>query len=234
VLMISPLHIEQAAKLIDVDHAHFFPNTCVPPATLPTARDRASDGVCQVVYVGRLSRLKGTYDLIAAIARLLRSSDDFRFVLIGVGATPQDDERVTRLIAEQQLGDHVVLAGPMFGEEKWRTLAESQIMVFPSLAELFPVTLVEGLAAGLPIVTTSVDYLPRLIVHGENGLIVPPSAPNDLAEALLVLGGNAETRQRMSRANRLKFEREFALDVVAGQLRRIYESVLDRAPAAKV
>jgi len=178
------------------------------------------------VYIGRLSRLKGTYDAIEAIALLVLKSRDFRLVLIGVGATDRDDEEVARLIAERGLGDHVVLTGRVSDEEKWRTLSESQMMVFPSLGEQFGVTLLEGLAAGLPIVTTSVDYLPRLIIDGENGLIVPPIAPAELAEALLALWSKPETRRRMSGNNRNKFETEFGLDVVAGRLRRIYENLL--------
>jgi glycosyltransferase involved in cell wall biosynthesis len=228
--MTTPLHIEQASAVVDVSRAHVFPNTCVPPGVAPRDRpieDRAPAGRCQAVYVGRLSHLKGTYDLIAAIALLLRSSVDFTFVLIGVGQTAEDDERVARLVAEHQFGDRVVLAGRVSDEEKWRILAESQVMVFPSLGELFPVTLVEGLAAGLPIVTTSVDYLPRLIVHAENGLVVPPGSPHDLANALLALSRDPEMRQRMSRANRLKFEKEFALDVVAGKLREVYQGILE-------
>ena len=226
ILMSTPLHIEKAAQMIDVSCAQYLPTTCAPPAALPVKYMDQNDGKCQIVYVGRLSRLKGTYDLIAAIARLLKTSREFRFVLIGVGATDRDDEEVARLIAERGLGDHVVLAGRVSDEEKWRTLSESQIMVFPSLGEQFGVTLLEGLAAGLPIVTTSVDYLPRLITDCENGLIVPPGAPAELAEALIALWSKPETRRRMSRNNRNKFETEFGLDVIAGRLRRIYENLL--------
>lgn len=228
VLMSSPLHIEQAAKLIDITRAHEFPNTCVPPE-MPPAHRLPREGECQVVYVGRLSHLKGTYDLIEAIRLIVQSSYRFKFLLIGVGATAEDEERLKRLIAEYRISEAVVLAGRVTDEEKWRILWQSHIMVFPTLGELFPVTLIEGLAAGLPIITTSVDYLPRLIVHGENGLIVPPAAPTELAAALQLLGRDADAQRRMSSANRLKFEREFALDIVAGKLRDIYESLLPQS-----
>ena len=171
--------------------------------------------------------MKGTYDLLSAIRLLSRCSPPLRFVLIGVGATMEDDENVSGFVRENGLDSCVVLAGRVSEDEKWRFLCESDVMVFPTLGEMFPVTLVEGLAAGLPVVTTAVDYLPRLIVDGENGLIVRPGSPSELAEALLALGIDGERRRRMSAANLQKYETEFALDVVARRLREIYEELLE-------
>lgn len=229
VLMSTPLHTEQAARLIRVDRVYYIPNTCVPPENLHRRCTQDEEAMCQVVYVGRLSQLKGTYDLIAGIELLKTAPIPFRFVLTGVGATVEDDQRIADLISQRGLSERIVLTGRVSEDKKWEILNQSHIMVFPSLSEQFPVALIEGMAAGLPIVTTSVDYLPRLIVHGENGLTVPASSPENLAKAILELGLNPETRKRMSKANYLKFQREFALNVVTDKLRRVYKSVLSNA-----
>lgn len=232
ILMGTPLHVELASRYIDVSRAQYVPTTCVTPLdAAPSARvgDR-----CRVTYVGRLSRLKGTYDLIEAIALLSQRAHDFHFVLVGVGATEHDDQEIRALIESRAIGEYVTLAGRVSDEEKWRILSDSDLMVFPSHGEQFGVTVLEGFAAGLPVITTRVDYLPRLVLDGENGLVVSPGRPDELAAALLRLGSDKQLRARIGRTNRLKFEREFALEVVAQNLRRIYEAVLKPKAEAEV
>jgi glycosyltransferase involved in cell wall biosynthesis len=226
-LMSTPLHIEQAAQLIPVDKAHYFPNTCIPPKNRQNNRSQNGE-VVQVVYIGRLSYPKGTYDLIEAIKILKETSMPFRFVLVGIGETPEDEKRITGFIAKHELGNYTTLTGRVSEKQKWEILLQSNMMVFPSHAELLPVTLIEGLAAGLPIITTSVDYLPRLIVDGKNGLVVPPRSPEILSKAILKLGQDREAMKNMGEENFRKFQDEFAIDVIAGKLHRIYDNLLSR------
>jgi glycosyltransferase involved in cell wall biosynthesis len=225
-LMCTPLHIEQAERLIPIDRAHYLPNTCVPPENWCGTPNEEKASICQVVCIGRLSKEKGTYDLLNAIKMLSAGTTAFRFVLIGVGATSRDEVQVAQSVLEGGLERCTVLAGRVTETQKWETLKESHIMVHPTHGELLPVTLIEGLAAALPVITTSVDYLPGMIVNGENGLIVPPRSPERLAEAILELGLRPDIRERMREVNLRKFRGEFAQNVVSGKLRRIYEDML--------
>lgn len=225
VLMPTPVHVQQAVGLVHTESVHCLPNTCNPPIDLACC-DASRQEVVTAVYVGRLSDLKGTYHLLEAIDALKTNDVPLRFVLVGIGATADDDRRVSEYIATRGLSGVVTLAGQVSNDKIWPLLSSAQLLVFPSLTEMFPVALVEGLAAGLPIITTDVDYLPRLVVHDENGLIVPPASPKALAAAIRQLAASPEVRTRMSRANRAKFEAEFSIGMVSGRLRSIYDRIL--------
>ena len=226
-LMSTPLHLDQAANLIPVEDVCLFPNTCDPGlGEVGQARTLDSSKPCLAIYIGRLSRLKGTYDLLAAASRLAGQGDLVRFEIAGQGATLDDDRRVRDLIEAQGISGTVAVLGRISAEDKVNLLRRATILVYPTLGESFPVTLIEGMAAGLPIITTSVDYLPRLVMHGENGLIVPPGEPEKLADAILELARDPDRRRQIGLANYQKYRREFSVDVVAGMLRQIYEQVL--------
>lgn len=226
-LMPTPLHIKQAANLIPVEDVCCLPNTC-DPSLEEVGRARSSDlsEPCLAMYIGRLSRLKGTYDLLVAAGRLAKQGDLIRFEIAGQGATIWDDRQVMDLIEAQGIRRTLTVLGRVTDRDKVNLFSRASILVYPTLGESLPVTLIEGMAAGLPIITTSVDYLPRLVVHRENGLIVPPGEPDKLADAILELARDPDRRRQIGLANYQKYRREFSVDVVAGMLRQIYEQVL--------
>ncbi len=235
-LMSTPLHIELAADLIDVEDVYCFPNTCDPRlGELGNARFLDLSKPCLVVYIGRFSQLKGTYDLLAAASQLSEHRHVIRFELAGQGATVDDDRRVMRLIEAQALNDSLSVLGRISNDDKINLFRRAQILVYPSLSEALPVTLIEGMASGLPIITTSVNYLPQLVRHGENGLIVPPGNPEELAKAILALANDPYRRWQMGSANYKKYLKEFALDILAAKLCSIYNLVLrdDSLPCTK-
>ena len=226
-LMITPLHIEQVADLISIEDVYYFPNTCDPSlGEVGQTRSLNLSKPCLAMYIGRLSRLKGTYDLLAAAGLLLGQRSLIRFELAGQGTTFDDEHQVMDLIEAQGISDTLALLGMTSGNHKVNLFRRADILVYPTLSEALPVALIEGMAAGLPIITTSVDYLPRLVMHGENGLIVPPGEPEKLADAILELARDPDRRRQIGLANYQKYRREFSVDVVAGMLRQIYEQVL--------
>jgi glycosyltransferase involved in cell wall biosynthesis len=81
-------------------------------------------------------------------------------------------------------------------------LARASVLVLPSLMEGISLTLLEAMAQGLPVVATHVVGNPEVVVEGQNGLLVPPAAPVDLARALLRLGRDPEVGRRMGLAGR--------------------------------
>lgn len=227
ILMSTPLHMELAADLICMDRVCCFPNTCDPRlGEVGRGRSLNLSESCLAAYIGRFSQLKGTYDLLAAASQLLEHRHVVRFEIAGQGATVDDDYRVMGLIEAQGINDTLSVLGRVSNDDKIDLFRRAHILVYPTLGESFPVTLIEGMASGLPIITTSVDYLPQLVRHGENGLIVPPGNPEELARAILDLAHDPYRRWQMGSANHEKYLKEFALEILAGKLRRIYNRIL--------
>jgi glycosyltransferase involved in cell wall biosynthesis len=147
---------------------------------------------------------------MAAVARL---QDNPPIRLRFVGPIVESYRAELQAAAERLgLGEVVSFAGPIpFGRRLWYEYAQASIYVQPSLSEGTPKTLIEAMAAGLPIVATSVGGIPELVLHEWNGLLVPPSNPAAMAHALERLLRDSKLRELMGSHSRLR-AREFTLD----------------------
>jgi glycosyltransferase involved in cell wall biosynthesis len=146
-----------------------------------------------VVFAGRLVSGKGLETLIDAVSGL-----DARVVVLGRG--PLGDALAERVRRERL--SNVVMRGRLEGEEYVRELSTAAVVVVPSVAaEAFGLTACEALAAGVPIVATTVGGLPDLVGDNERGLLVPPGNGAALRQAIELFGDD-ERRRRMAAAAR--------------------------------
>jgi glycosyltransferase involved in cell wall biosynthesis len=142
--------------------------------------------------VGRLSSEKGYSYLLQAIAKLVPEYPRIRLLLVGEGRLRADLER---MISEMSLSERVLIANYL--DEASRVSARVQIYVCSSLSEGLPITLLEAMRAGTPIVATAVGGIPALLNDGEGGVLVEPGNPDALAEGIRrVLSDRASATRR--------------------------------------
>ena len=111
-------------------------------------------------------------------------------------------EQLARQIASESLGDCVELAG--FRSDVTRALLDADIFALPSHDEGMPISLLEAVAAGVPVIATAVGDVPKLIRHGDTGLIVAAGDPPGLARAILQVAADRDAAMaRAERARRL-------------------------------
>ena len=175
-----------------------------------------------LLFVGRLVREKGIFELMDAIS-IVRRRRACRLVIAGAG--PAEGE-VRRRMALMGLDDDVDLRGYVAGDELDRTYRDADIFVLPSYREGFPLVVMEAMDVGLPVVTTPLRGCADHLAPNVNALFAPPRDAEALAEALLRLMGDGALRERMSAANRAKVL-EFAPDVVLPRYLAILRSVVD-------
>lgn len=172
-----------------------------------------------VLFLGDFTRRKGVRDLLAAAPAVLQQRPAARFVVAG-GPPPSD-------VADQanRLGDAVHFPGFVRGADKLGWLQEVSLLVLPSYAEGLPVAVLEGMAAGLPIVTTPVGSVPDIFRDGVNGLLVPPGDVAGLAAAILRLLDDPAAGQAMGQHNRQQALAQFDLPHYAHRLLQVYREV---------
>jgi glycosyltransferase involved in cell wall biosynthesis len=169
----------------------------------PTARGSGAER-CRLVTVGRLQAPKDTLTLVRALAELPRGACEA--VIVGGGPDrPAVESEARRLDLESV----VHLAGER--NDVPELLAASDVFVLSSRSEGLPLSILEAMAAGLPVVATNVGGVPELVVEGETGFLVPPGDPQALAGALERLLGDSTLRRRLGAAGRLRAERSFDL-----------------------
>jgi glycosyltransferase involved in cell wall biosynthesis len=192
------------------------------PSVFAVATERRSDREdrVQLLYFGRISPEKGLHDLITAFNRAARDLPSLRLVIVGKEAIPEADMLLnlepqetydllrpfwrpgyldaSRRRLSPDLADRVVFEPWLDHDGLATRLAESAAVVVPSVGpEAFPMPAVEALGAGVPVIGTRVGGLPELVRDRDNGLLVDPSAPEQLADALHSFASDAALRTRL-------------------------------------
>lgn len=175
-----------------------------------------------VMTVASLTPHKGHTHLLAAAAVVLAERPETRFLLVGGGP----------LLAElkgqcQRLGiaEQVRFAG--IRSDARALLGLASCFALPSSErEGLGIAILEAMAAGLAAVGTRVGGIVEVIEEGESGFLVPPCAPEPLAEAILALLGDQERRQRMGQRGRAIFDQRFQTATMIAEVTRLYEKAL--------
>jgi glycosyltransferase involved in cell wall biosynthesis len=183
----------------------------------------------RIVCVARFVPRKRQEVLVEALAVLRDEGLDFRCELIGYGPTL---EGVRDLVAARGLTDRVAFAGRISQPETAARLADAHLFVLPSLWEGMPGSVIEAMAAGLPVVGTDVNGTNEVVVDGVTGLLAPPDDAPALAAALGRLLGDEGLRREMGRAGRSRAEAEYALARMVASKVALYREVAGLAPDA--
>ncbi len=158
----------------------------------------------RIVSIGRLAAPKDPIALVRALAELPPGT--FTAVLVGDGPLRAAVEREA---GTHGLGGVITLTGAR--DDVGAVLAGADVLVLASRSEGAPLSILEGMAAGLPVVASDVGGVAELVADGETGLLVPPGDPTALAAALQRLVADAPLRRRLGAAGRRRVEERFEL-----------------------
>lgn len=156
--------------------------------------------------VGTLVPHKGHRHLIAALPRILAAQPAARVILFGDG--PLEAE-LRRDCWERGVQTQVIFAG--FRSDVARFLPAMDVYAHPSVEEGLGTTILDAMAARLPVVATRAGGIPEVVRHGETGWLVPPGAPIELAGPIISLLENPRQRAAFGEAGRARVEAEFTI-----------------------
>lgn len=195
----------------------------VPAEAAPLAQQQ------RLLFLGRMNRGKGIYDLLDVVAGLRARHPALRLTCAGDGEAEQVGARAREL----GIGDAVEIPGWVSAQERDALIATSTILVLPSYFEGLPMSVLEAMAAGMPAVATPVGGIPDLIEDGVDGYMVMPGDHQALARVLDRLLADPALQQQVGAAARRKIEEGFSADVVVPRLEKLYAE-LQVAPASNL
>jgi len=188
--------------------------------TLPNNREESG----RLLFAGTIDERKDVIGLLQAIDLVRRRVVGVRLRIAGRSTQPQYLEHVRRLVATLDLGEHVSLLGLLESEAMLEEYARCAAVVLASHQETAPMAVTEAMAAGKPVVATSVGGVPDLVEDGGSGLLVEAGDPTALADALVRLLDDHELRSRMGARGRVLAQR-FRVDRIAAQYRELFYDV---------
>ncbi|MHB9053015.1 MAG: glycosyltransferase family 4 protein [Thermoleophilia bacterium] len=191
------------------------------PGSVPAAELRGSLGFEDphrvAVYVGRLAFHKGAPDFMEAAEIVARELPQARFLIVGDG--PLEAE-LRRRASAGPLAGKAVFTG--MREDAVDLVEAADLFVLPSLSEGLPLTLLEAAMSGTAMLATSVGGIPEIVKPGETGVLTPPRNPVLLAREMANLLADDPGRERMGRAARRLWEREFTVAAMTDRMENVY------------
>ena len=162
-----------------------------------------------VLFLGRLGKRKGVYDLLQVIVKLDKKIDsDIKFALCGDGEIEEVKVKVKELGIEHRIS----YVGWIDGEQKATFLSDTIINVLPSYNEGLPMTILETMAYGIPNISTSIASIPEVLMDGSNGFLIIPGDVEALEKKLEKLLNDNELRYKFSEESWKLINDKFALE----------------------
>jgi glycosyltransferase involved in cell wall biosynthesis len=180
-----------------------------------------SPAAAVAILVARLDPIKDHGTALAVAARLRQTRPDFKLLIVGDGPLRADLEARVKAM---ELGDTVQMLG--LRTDVPRLLAAADLFLLTSLSEGIPVTLIEAMGAGLPVVATRVGGVPEVVVDGQTGLLADASDADALAAAVRKLLTDATLRQRLAMAGQARAAALFSQQAMHAAYARLYREML--------
>jgi len=169
----------------------------------------------------RLAEQKGLRYLIEAAVTVVKAEPNIQFVVAGDGPLRQE---LTEQAARTDLGNRFRFLG--YRADVPELVASFDVYALPSNWEGLPLSLLEALAAGKSIVTTTVGGNPEVVEDGVNGFLVPPRDPAALSAAILRAYRDQTFRAKVAATNRARFAAEFSIDAMVGHYASMFERLV--------
>lgn len=194
------------------------------PEVMNLARQLRNDGMFTFLFVGRIARDKGLDELVAAFSKLVEQYDHVRLVLVGWNEYDIDPVREETLMQIKN-SPCIDFVGSKYGDDLLAYYAASDCFVFPSYREGFPNTVMEAGAMDLPCIVTDINGSREIIIHGENGVIIPPKDEEVLYAAMKTMLLDTDKRNRYTANARKMIENRFEQGFVKRCLLEFYEEI---------
>ena len=178
-----------------------------------------------VGYIARITAQKEPLNFLRAIAKV-PATEKIKFLIVGDG-----DLKVQMLqLAESlDLGQRVIFEN--FRDDIPAILHAIDIFCLPSLWEGLPIALLEAMAMRKAIIATAIDGTRDLVTHGKNGLLIPTSAPDAIAEAILKLASDHQLRELLGKEAGALIKAQFDIGTMTRKVEAVYQNLL---PASKL
>ena len=186
-----------------------------------------TNGDVTLLFLSNLLISKGILDYLDALAILKEKGFYFKGIIVGMPGDLTENE-LLKLIKRKNLNDFVKYLGGKYGNEKLMILQKSNILIYPTSNDAFPLVNIEALQHGIPIIATSEGAIPEIVDDGITGFVVEKKSPQQIAVKTELLINNPGLRKKMGEAGKKKYLEQYTLDKFENNLKKVFEEILSR------
>jgi len=207
-----------AAFPIGLDVAYFHPAPADPDLRLELGLPNKQLLVGLISY---LRTYKGHEYFIEAARQIVAKRDDVTFIIVGEGP---EEQSIRRRIDQLGLTSRIRMLG--FRDDLLNVFRSLDVFGIPSVeGDTIPQVLMQALAMGLPVVSTTVGSIPDVVIEGETGFVVPPRDAPALADRTQALLADASLRARMGAKGRALVEQSYSIDKMLDRMETVYRGL---------
>ncbi len=200
------------------------------PWPFPAERTSASNGVVRIGLIGRISPWKGQHIFLQAAALVRKSFPEARFFIVGgaMFGEAEYDRKVRALMESLGISDLVTFTG--FRKDVSHVIADMDLIVHASTTgEPFGQVIIEGMAAGKPVVATNGGGVPEIVDDGKTGILVPMGEVQAMADAISRLLADPVLAADMGARGRERVRDYFTIERKARKIEAVYQGMFSRA-----
>lgn len=199
---------------------------CIDVQSFTPASAAENHHTPSALFLGRVGKAKGAFDLLEALRLLAQQNTPLNIWVCGEEENKGDLRQAEMQAKIYDLQSQYQLMGRVGGELKQQLLQDANLFVLPSHDEALPMAILEAMASGLPIVSTTVGGIPELVREGVNGYMVKPGDVAALADRLARLAANPDLRKSMGAQSRAIAEAELDVPPYIQQLLHLYQALM--------
>jgi glycosyltransferase involved in cell wall biosynthesis len=177
-----------------------------------------------ILFLGRISWIKGLDLLVEAFSRLARERNDVHLMIVG----PDENnyvKKVKKWFRDEGIFERVTFTGMKVGEEKLKAFTSSDVFVLPSYSENFGMAVVEAMACSIPVIISDQVGIYREVERAKAGVIIHTD-PDELYNVLVKLVDNKQKSLEMGRRGRKLVEEQFSIEKVADKMIKKLEEII--------
>ena len=180
-----------------------------------------------LLFLSNLVESKGVFVLLDACWQLKERGHRFVCHLVGGESKEINRERFQQEVKKRQLEDCVFYVGPQYGVDKEHYFQRATIFVQPTFEDCFPLTILEAMQHGLPVVSTDEGAIPDMVLHEETGFVCPRKRVDVLADSIEKLLVDKELCKQMGEKGRLRYKERYTMQTFEKKFLSILSDILN-------
>lgn len=177
-----------------------------------------------LLFVGRIIEQKGLDHLIDAMPRILKEYPSTKLLIVGKGKMKP---RLIKKVKKMDLNKEIIFPGFIDEELMPNLYSSADVFVLPSLWEVLPIALLEGLSCGAPLLASDAGGNPEIVENGKNGFIFEKRNDEELIEKLRIMLDDHTLRKNMRRESRETALKKFDWDLITAKTSDFYRELID-------